>query len=138
MPTSLIAIAIVSGITLFAIVTMVRAYRRPITEIPFPNSVIEATSLPLSDSARQQFVAAVGTFKAGDYRGALDRLAQVAESEPNCAEAFHNLGLAYANLGDNDKALRSLLKASAAYDQQGTKAGVERIKQDLERLKAFD
>ncbi|MEL6263667.1 MAG: tetratricopeptide repeat protein [Cyanobacteria bacterium J06626_6] len=137
MPTSFIAIAIISGLTLFAVVTMVRAYRQPITEIPFPDAVIDDPSIPLSGPARELFVAAVGTFKAGDYRGTLDRFAQLLEKEPNCAEAFHNLGLAYANLGDNDKALRSLLKASAAYDQQGTKAGIERIKQDLERLKGF-
>lgn len=46
------------------------------------------------------------------------------------------MGLAYANIGDNNKAVRSLLKASDAYDKQDTKAGLDRIKQELETLKA--
>jgi negative regulator of replication initiation len=63
------------------------------------------------------------------------QLSELVEQAPNCAEAWHNLGLAYANIGDNNKAVRSLLKASDAYDQQDTKAGIDRIKQDLETLK---
>ena len=82
------------------------------------------------------FVSAASTFDAGDYRKALDQLTQVIEQEPNCAEAWHNIGLAYANVGDNNKAVRSFLKAGDAYDKQGTQAGIARVKQDLETLKA--
>ena len=116
---------------------MVQAYKKPIVDIPFPDAVIEQPSIPLNDGGRQCFVGAVGTFKSGDYRSAKDQFTQVLATEPACAEAFHNLGLAYANIGDNDKALRSFLKAGDAYDKQETKAGLDRIKQDLETLKSL-
>ncbi|MEO1622614.1 MAG: tetratricopeptide repeat protein [Cyanobacteria bacterium J06632_3] len=130
------AIATIVGLTGFAIGSMIKAYKQPITEIPFPDAVIDQSSLPLDTATHQSFVGAVGTYKAGDYRGAIDQFSDVLKQEPNCAEAFHNLGLAYANIGDNDKALRSFLKASDAYDKQNTKEGIDRIKQDLELLKA--
>lgn len=126
---------IVIGATSFAVISMVSAYRQPITQAPFPDSVLDQPSLAISNTALTQFVGAVGTYKAGDYRGAIDQFTEVLNQEPSCAEAFHNLGLAYANIGDNDKALRSLLKASDAYDKQDTKAGLNRIKQDLKTLK---
>ncbi|MEO0768903.1 MAG: hypothetical protein AAFY72_05645 [Cyanobacteria bacterium J06649_4] len=134
--SSLIAIATITGLTGFAIGIMVKAYKQPIAEIPFPNAVIEQSSLPLSTGASQAFVGAVGTYKAGDYRGATEQFGEVLKQEPNCAEAFHNMALAYANIGDNDKALRSFLKAGDAYDKQNTKEGIDRIKQELKTLKA--
>lgn len=114
---------------------MISAYRKPIEQVPFPDTVIDQPSIAISTEALNAFVGAVGTYKAGDYRGAVDQFTEVLGQEPNCAEAFHNLGLAYANIGDNDKALRSLLKAGDAYDKQGTKEGIEQIKQDLKALK---
>ena len=121
----------------FAVFSMVNAFLKPVEEVPFPDSVIEQPSIPLSETALQGFVGAAGTYKAGDYRGAVEQFTQVLEQEPNCAEAFHNLGRAYANIGDNNKAVRSFLKASDAYDQQGTKAGIDSLKHDMERLKTL-
>ena len=135
LPNFLIWAAIVIGATSYAVVSMVSAYRKPIAQAPFPDAVINEPSVAVSTAALSSFVGAVGTYKAGDYRGAIEQFAAVLNQEPNCAEAFHNLGLAYANIGDNDKALRSLLKASNVYGKQDTKAGLDRIKQDLETLK---
>jgi tetratricopeptide (TPR) repeat protein len=127
---------VVFGIAGFAITSMLSAFRQPVEQIPFPNAVIDRPSIPLGEAAMVGFVGAVGTYKAADYRGALEQFEKVVEQEPNCAEAWHNMGLAYANVGDNNKAVRSLLKASDAYDKQATKEGLDRIKQDLETLKA--
>ncbi|MGC1309764.1 MAG: hypothetical protein WA885_21275 [Phormidesmis sp.] len=127
---------VVFGIAGFAVTSMVNAFVRPITQIPFAKTVVEQPSIPLSTAAMTAFASAVGTYKAGDFRGAIEQMTVVVEQEPNCAEAWHNIGLAYANVGDNNKGVRSLLKASDAYDKQGTKAGLDRIKQDLETLKA--
>lgn len=126
---------VVFGIAGFAITSMLSAFRKPVDKIPFPTAVIDRPSIVLSEAAMMGFVGAVGTYKATDYRGALEQFTKVVEQEPNCAEAWHNIGLAYANVGDNNKAVRSLLKASDAYDKQATKEGIERIKQDLETLK---
>ncbi|MEL7333816.1 MAG: tetratricopeptide repeat protein [Cyanobacteria bacterium J06560_2] len=134
-PNFLIWAVVVISATSFALVSMISAYKKPITEAPFPDAAIDQPSLALSNEALTAFVGAVGTYRAGDYRGAIDQFTAVLAQEPNCAEAFHNLGLAYANIGDNDKALRSLLKAGDAYDKQDTKEGIDRIKQDLLTLK---
>ncbi len=127
---------VVFGIAGFAITSMLSAFRRPIDQIPFPNAVVNRPSIPLSEAAMTGFVEAVGTYKATDYRRALEQFTKVVEQEAGCAEAWHNIGLAYANVGDNNKAVRSLLKAGDAYDKQGTKEGIDRIKEDLETLKA--
>ncbi|MFK8183836.1 MAG: tetratricopeptide repeat protein [Phormidesmis sp.] len=127
---------VVLGIGGFAIASMISAFRKPVTQTPFPNTTVKAPSIPLTDSASSAFIAATATHNAGDYRKAIEQLTPVVEQEPNCAEAWHNIGLAYANVGDNNKAVRSLIKASDAYDKQGTKAGIDQIKTDLERLKA--
>ena len=127
---------VVFGIAGFAITSMLSAFRRPIEQTPFPDNPIDELSIPLSESTTEAFVGAVGTYKAGDYRKAIEQLTPVVEEVPNCAEAWHNIGLAYANVGDNNKAVRSLLKASEAYDKQATKSGIDRIKEDLKTLKA--
>jgi tetratricopeptide (TPR) repeat protein len=127
---------VVLGTAGFAMISMLSAFRKPVDTLPFPHAVIDRPSIVLSEAAMIEFIGAVGTFKATDYRGATEQFATVITQEPNCAEAWHNLGLAYANLGDNNKAVRSLLKASDAYDRQATKEGLARIKQDLEILKA--
>jgi len=127
---------VVFSIAGFAITSMLSAFRQPIDQIPFADTVVEHPSIPLSEAAMTGFVGAVGTYKATDYRGALEQFTKVVEQEPSCAEAWHNIGLAYANVGDNNKAVRSLLKAADAYDKQGTKEGLDRLKEDLETLKA--
>lgn len=137
MPNLIVWAAVVLGIGGFAIGSMVNAYLQPIAAVPFEDEVVDDLSMPLSVAARETFVGAVGTYKAGDYRRAIEQFADVLETEKDCAEAWHNAGLAYANVGDNNKAVRSLLKASAAYDKQGTKEGLDRIKKNLERLKAM-
>ena len=115
--------------------SMISAFRQPIKQAPFPDAVIDQPSIPLAQASLSTFCGAVGTYKAGDYRGAIEQFTQVIEEAPNCAEAWHNVGLAYANVGDNNKAVRSLLKAGDAYDKQATKSGIDRLKQDLKTLK---
>ena len=136
-PNLVVWAAVVLGIGGFAIGSMVNAYLQPIPAIPFKDEVVDEPSMPLTGADLEAFVGAVGTYKAGDYRGAIEQFTQVIEAEKGCAEAWHNVGLAYANVGDNNKAVRSLLKASDAYDKQGTKDGLDRIKENLERLKAL-
>lgn len=128
---------VVLGIGGFAVGSMVNAYVKPIPAVPFKDEVVDEPSIPLANAERQTFVGAVGTYRAGDYRGAIEQFTKVIEVEKNCAEAWHNVGLAYANVGDSNKAVRSLLKASEAYDQQLTKEGLDRVKQNLETLKTL-
>ena len=136
-PNLVVWAAVVLGIGGFAIGSMVNAYLQPIPAIPFKDEVVDEPSMPLTGADLEAFVGAVGTYLSGDYRGAIEQFTQVIEAEKGCAEAWHNVGLAYANVGDNNKAVRSLLKASDAYDKQGTKEGLDRIKENMERLKAL-
>ena len=137
MPNLIVWAVVVLGIGGFAIGSMINAYLQPIPAVPFAGELVESLSMPLSTAAQERFAGAVGTYKAGDYRGAIEQFTRVIEEEKGCAEAWHNVGLAYANIGANNKAVRSLLKASDAYDKQGTKAGLDRIKQNLETLKGL-
>ena len=134
-PNFLIWASVVLGIAGFAMGSMINAFRQPIKQAPFPDAVIDQPSIPLAQASLSTFCGAVGTYKAGDYRGAIEQFTQVIEETPYCAEAWHNVGLAYANVGDNNKAVRSLLKAGDAYDKQATKSGIDRLKQDLKALK---
>ena len=134
-PNFLIWATVVFGIAGFAIGSMISAFRQPIKQAPFADTVIDQPSIPLTQSSLATFCAAVGTYKAGDYRKAIEQFTQVIDANPSCAEAWHNVGLAYANVGDNNKAVRSLLKAGDAYDQQDTKTGIDQIKQELKTLK---
>lgn len=89
----------------------------------------------LSDSLRSKFEQGCAAHQQGQYRRAVRYFGDVLSAVPNCAEAFHNRGLALANLGDDQTALRSLLEAGKHYDQQGDKAGLDQLKQSLETLR---
>ena len=133
-PNFVVWVAMVLGIGGFAVGSMVNAYLKPIPAVPFEDEVVDDPSIPLSDLGLQAFVGAVGTYRAGDYRGAIEQFTKVIEEEKGCAEAWHNVGLAYANVGDNNKAVRSFLKASDAYDRQATKEGIDLVKRHLKAL----
>lgn len=135
-PNFLIWAVVVFGIAGFAIASMISAFRTPIAVLPFPDTVIDMPAVPLSEAVMADFTHSVATYKKGNYQGAIVQMMQVVEQAPSCAEAWHNIGLAYANIGDNDKAVRSFLKASDAYNQHKTQSGLERLKQDLALLKA--
>lgn len=135
MTTQLIAwLVLVLGILGVGMGSMVWAYRRPLgNRVLFPQPISEP-SMPMSEQARRQFDAGREAFARQRFVRAVERFTQVMEQEPNCAEAFHNCGLAYANLGTDGLAARALVKASECYDQQGTKAGLDLVKQHLQQL----
>jgi hypothetical protein len=127
-------LVVVLGILGVGMGSMVWAYRRPLgNRVLFPAPVPEP-SVPIQDRARRQFEAGCEAFKQQRFVRAVERFTETMELEPNCAEAFHNCGLAYANLGTDGLAARALVKASDCYDQQGTKTGLELVKQHLQQL----
>ena len=127
-------LSVVLAILGFGMGIMVWAYRRPLgNSALFPAAVV-ALSVPVSDEARAQFEAGCAAFAQGRYPAAIDQFTAVMAAEPSCAEAFHNGGLAYANMGTDGTAVQALLKASDLYDQQGTKPGLDLVKQQLEQI----
>ena len=111
-------------------------YFRPLgTAIVFADPIL-SPSTALSPVSNEQFQRGCKAFQAGQFRLAIDAFSQVLESDPACAEALHNRGRGQANLGDNNLSVRDLLAAGERYDQQGSKAGVDQIKGDMERIAA--
>ena len=54
---------------------------------------------------------ALECFKKKDYNGAIDLFTSAAEIETDNAEIYNNLGLCYANIGDDEKAEKNYLKS---------------------------
>lgn len=54
---------------------------------------------------------ALELYKEGKYNEAIDAFSLVLETEGDNAEIYNNIGLCYANLGDDDKAEKNYLKA---------------------------
>jgi tetratricopeptide (TPR) repeat protein len=127
-------LSVVLAILGFGMGVMVWAYRRPLGNSALFPAPVGALSTPLGDDARTQFEAGIVAFAQGRYPAAIDAFSAVMTAEPNCAEAFHNGGLAYANMGTDGLAVRALLKASELYDRQGTKPGLDLVKQQLEQI----
>ena len=108
---------------------------------PLGSSIVFADPIPAPDpsllaNAAKPFQQGCEAFQAGQYRRAITAFSQVLEADPACAEAFHNRGRGQANLGDNTRSVRDLLAAGERYDQQGSKVGVDRVKEDMERIAA--
>lgn len=113
---------------------MLWAYRRPFKNaILFP-AAIQTSSVPLTTNVEALFRKGCRRFAQGRFLPAIRCFTQVVEMGPKCTEAFHNLGLAYANLGNDDYAVQALLKANEFYDQQDSREGVVRILAEMEQL----
>ena len=54
---------------------------------------------------------ALDLYKDGKYKEAIDVFSTILETEQDNAEVYNNIGLCYANLGDDDKAEKNYLKA---------------------------
>lgn len=136
MSTELISwLVVVLGILGFGMGSMLVAYRRPGGTALFPAPVVDL-SAPLGEAARTSFQRGLEAFERGRYAQAIGQFSQVVALEPGCAEALHNGGLAYANLGNDTLAVQALVQASDHYQQQGTKPGLDRIKYALEQVAA--
>ncbi|MFH7244406.1 MAG: tetratricopeptide repeat protein [Spirulina sp.] len=137
MSTELITwLVVVLGILGFGMGSMLVAYRRPAgAAVLFPAPVTEL-SMPMTERARTLFQAGLADFERGHYAKAIGQFSEVIALEPTCAEALHNGGLAYANLGNDNLAVPALVQASDRYDQQGTKSGLDRVKYALEQVAA--
>jgi tetratricopeptide (TPR) repeat protein len=131
-----IVVAIVGGIGIGA---MIQAYvGSGSLSILFPDPIAPAPGMPpptLNPEAANLFQQGCDAYRAGNYRRAIDRFNQVVQLDPDCAEAFHNRGLATANLRQDSDAAQMLLHAGELYLQQGNPDGFNQVKQDLEALK---
>jgi tetratricopeptide (TPR) repeat protein len=78
----------------------------------------------------------IDCFRDQNYRDAYIDFTQALQAMPNLAEAYHNRGLAAANLRQDGEAARDLARAGELYLEQNNQAGFAAIKEHFEVLKA--
>ena len=59
---------------------------------------------------KEKIEKALECFKKNDWNGAIDLFTSILEIDTNNAEVYNNLGLCYANIGDEEKAEKNYLK----------------------------
>lgn len=135
--TALIVFAAVFGIGAGA---MIYAYiGSGSISVLFKDPIQLPSSLPPEDPrtpAIADFQAGYDAYQNGNYRQAVEKFSSCLKKIPGFAQAYHNRGLAFANLRQDDNAVRDLLRADEFYMQNGDREGVATIKQHLEAIKA--
>lgn len=119
--------------------TMLWAYRGSGSQVvlfPEPVSLPPGESSTIQTEAMAPFERGCDQFRAGHYRQAADQFSRAIQRDSTLAEAYHNQGLAIANLRQLNEAVAYLVKASELYSQHDNQAGLALIKQQLEMLKA--
>jgi tetratricopeptide (TPR) repeat protein len=79
-------------------------------------ATISAANLKLPKKASQEFDKATKLIAKQQWQKAIDQLNKAIALYPSYAEAYNNLGVVYARLGDSAKELECLQKAIAAND----------------------
>jgi tetratricopeptide (TPR) repeat protein len=135
-----IAGVVLGSILLLGLGVMLWAYRGSGSRaVIFPVPVaLPESSQPASAAVEQPFQAGVKAFQAGDYRRSLACFQQVTQVDPASPEARHNLGLALANLRQDNEAVASLVRAGELYAQQEKGEAIALLKQHLELLQGRD
>ncbi len=131
---------LIGTVAVIGIGTMTYAYQgQGSISVLFDQPLPLPASLPDSDSgteASAQFQEGYNAYKAGQYRKAIDYFTQAIAQESSLAQAYHNRGLAYANLRQDDDSVVNLLSASELYSQQDNKEALLLLKEHLQALKA--
>ena len=104
----------------------------------FQEPISSLTKLPATPAGNQAsiyFQQGIDAYNSGKYRRAIERFNQAIQEVSSFAEAYHNRGLAFANLRSDDEAVANLIKASELYHAQDQDETIFIIKQNLEDLK---
>ena len=83
-----------------------------------------------------QFHRGMNAYKQQKYRQAIEDFSTCIDRMGSLAEAYHNRGLAFANLYQDREAVENLVKAGELYAEGNNEGGIRRIRQDLEVLQA--
>ena len=113
--------------------TMIYAYRGQGTiSVLF----IQPISISSEAGAAINFKQGCEAFQAGNYQQAINKFTEVIQNNSNIAQAYHNRGLAFANLRQDDESVANLLQAAELYLQEGNQKAIAIVKKNLELLKA--
>lgn len=124
-------------ITSIGIGTMIYAYRgQGSFSVLFTNPISISTLSSISPEPAANFQQGYEAYQIGNYQQAINKFTEVLQKNSSIPEAYHNRGLAFANLRQDDQSVENLLKAGELYTEEGNQAGMEIVKQNLEVLKA--
>lgn len=113
--------------------TMIYAYRGQGTiSVLFTQPI----SISSETEAAINFKQGCEAFQAGNYQQAINKFTEVIQNNSNIAQAYHNRGLAFANLRQDDESVANLLQAAELYLQEGNQKAIAIVKKNLELLKA--
>ena len=130
--TWFIFIGLITGIGIGA---MIYAYRgQGSISVLFTQPISTSVSIPPEVAAH--FQQGCEAYQIGNYQQAINKFTEALQKNPTIAEAYHNRGLAFANLRQDDESVENLLKAGEIYIQQQNQEGMGIVKQNLEVLKA--
>ncbi|NJK66006.1 MAG: hypothetical protein HC789_00690 [Microcoleus sp. CSU_2_2] len=104
----------------------------------FKEPILNSPEFPATDvgsKASVYFQQGIEAYQLGNYRQAKDKFSSALQLISTLAEAYHNRGLAVANLRSDDEAVADLIRASEFYQQQGNGEAIVLVKQNLEALK---
>ncbi|MGD1704718.1 tetratricopeptide repeat protein [Dapis sp. BLCC M229] len=122
-------------ITSIAIGAMIYAYRGQGSISVLFTEPISISSLRPPETA-VNFQQGSEAFQVGNYQQAINKFTEAIQTNSNIAEAYHNRGLAFANLRQDDESVANLLQAGELYLQEGNQEAITIVKKNLELLKA--
>ncbi len=129
--TWLIFIGLITGI---GIGTMIYAYRgQGSISVLFTKPISTSSSIP--PEAVANFQQGCEAYQIGNYQEAINKFTEVLQKNPIIPEAYHNRGLAFANICQDDESVENLLKAVELYIEKGNQQAMAIVKQNLEVLK---
>ena len=100
--------------------------------LPLPASIPDS---PAGTEAAVQFQQGYSAYQQKNYRRAIDHFTRAIQQVSTLAEAYHNRGLAYANLRQDDDSVVNLLSASELYSEQNKPEQLSLLKQHLEAIR---
>ncbi|MEB3294425.1 MAG: hypothetical protein VKJ24_14800 [Synechococcales bacterium] len=95
--------------------------------IPAPASLL--------GEALTHFQQGISAYRVQRYRQAIEEFNQARQVMPTLIEATHNIGLAFANLRQDDRATEQLLKAADGYLERGDRSSVGLVRLHLSALR---
>ncbi|WP_426561435.1 tetratricopeptide repeat protein [Dapis sp. BLCC M172] len=122
-------------ITSIGIGAMIYAYRgQGSISVLFTEPISKSELIP--PEAAVNFQQGCEAFQLGNYQQAINNFTEAIQNNSNIAEAYHNRGLAFANLRQDDESVANLLQAGQLYLQEGNQEAIAIVKKNLESLKA--
>ena len=134
--TWLTLVTVVAGVGIGA---MIYAYQGAGSlSILFEQPIPIPAALPDSQAGTEaavQFQQGYNAFGQKNYRQAINHFIRAIQQVSTLAEAYHNCGLAYANLRQDDDSVVYLLTASELYGEQGKGEQLSLLKHHLEAIR---